>query len=331
MVLTTIFRIVSTVVSVIKTIVNSRIFRIILTLHKLTYALWGRYKEAVDEALGAVSDFSKKVGLGIDGVYHFLNVYQATTGLVAGLTGFSALEMRQDVYMKYEKALKRYSNLARWFSDDPMHIFEIMYVEGKDDERNIGEGVIDSIQEWVDTALEKTEETAEAISGILEEIGSLEQSLPKFIRDNIPQSIWDGVAKIDDIIEGRVIPAVNKISTHMTEIDIAINGYSKKLSSLADDLKHPGSTLLGVDDLPEDVRKGELSMIDDVTSREFQELADIEREGLSDTIEEFDKIEEALSVPTPSPEFLEIETPGRRKKLGIVEEPRETWILPGDY
>ena len=109
-----------------------------------------------------------------------------------------------------------------------------------------------------------------------------------------------------------------------------MESISKRGSDLADKLANPGDLLLGVDELPEYVKKYQEGLIDDVTSREFEFWTNQERGEMQGAFDEFDRVDRLATAPTPEPEFLSMEIPIGRTVGEITAEPHETWF-PGGY
>jgi len=171
---------------------------------------------------------------------------------------------------------------------------------------------------------------AESVGYITGELVALEATLPKFIRDNIPRAIWDGIWAADKAIRMDILPTLESIDSQFNEVNAVLAAHRARTESLGRLLKKPGDILLSVDDLPAWAQQNQLDMIDDVTSRQFEEASASERLAMSGDLDEFDRIDQALKAPTPTPPFMSIESPDYVTGPDIVKEPHETWFV-GDY
>jgi len=190
-------------------------------------------------------------------------------------------------------------------------------------------GWFDHVSTIIQSGLDIGNMALEGAQNAIAELSAIQVGMPAFVAKNIPQSIWDGLAKADLYISDNILPALTSIKNRMMEIDNMFSVYSDKISSLTDKIAHPGDMLLGVDSLPDYMRINQEKSIDEVANRQYLEAVNAGAALIKSEIDDFDLIQEALIAPTQEPSFLDIESPERAALTGIVVEPRETWFING--
>jgi len=172
-------------------------------------------------------------------------------------------------------------------------------------------------------------EAISGLKGVADELSAIQNNMPEVIRANIPASIWASLDNFSDIVSTQILPRIQKVESMLTIYDNVFAANSKKLGELADRLAHPGTNLLGIDDLPDYARASEQWAIDEVASRLFGAGSDLERSDIQSALDRFEIIDAAARSPLPTLAFMDIETPGRGALYGIVVEPQETWFIGG--
>ena len=112
-------------------------------------------------------------------------------------------------------------------------------------------------------------------------------------------------------------------------MDAILNANIERGHELAQRLARPGDILGGVDALTGSEQSNQLGMIDDVTSREFDFWTNTERAEIQPDLNAFDRIDSALTAPTPQPGFMALNNPDRKRLHGITVDHQETWMIGG--
>lgn len=325
-----IIKAIGVVVKVVTTVVQSKIFKTLFSIHKILSALWPEYRDAVAKGIKSVSDFSGKIGLGADGLQHLINVVSHTTGVIGGVLGWDFDGFRGEYYKQVTKTLGLVSSNAKSISRDPVKFLENNAWNRAYEDRNRVMVKFTAVVDSVTESTEKVAEVAEQVGLITSELDKFAKSLPDFIKENIPKEILNGISNLNDDMNYKVIPNISKLTRQLEQVTNITDKYSKKITSISNKLERPGDVLLSVDDLPSYAKQNQLDAIDDVTSRKFQQEADGENLAIKEDMKQLDPIFEALSAPTPEPEFLGLEDVRPPEISGIEVEPRENWFV-GDY
>lgn len=315
---------------VIKIVID--IINIIQALHvdDLMYKLWPWYAEQIDKIRAFITDVSEALGWGVDGLMHLLNATTGAVGIYGGLTGKSEDWFKMQSFVKMESTLKTLETFTTIGYKDPSTLLAMIFeVEERDTLGWLGNWSGDNLDKIISVTT-MAEKALRDAGDIGNELLAIRVNMPSIIAQNIPASIWSGLESFNNVIYDDILPTVSAINNKLEEANRLIDMYSDQLSNVARKLLKPGDLLLGVDNLIDPVRVLQEQAIDDVASREFQRIADENRAAISGDLDEFDRIDEALSAPTPPPVFMTIEDPKRRAILGIVYEPGETWFLPVD-
>lgn len=192
------------------------------------------------------------------------------------------------------------------------------------------------ISEWSVDTLEKItgvtndlEIFSEQTQGILDEFLDLRDTMPAVVAKHIPQSIWDKLDHVNRIFADAIVPALNKVNNRIKELSNTLDSYADRMQEIAEDLNHPGDVLDSVNSLEGDVLQDQVDKIDQVTSIKQGQEVDAEIYDYAGDLEQFDLVDAAVSAATPSPRFMTLEAPERKKALGITVEAQETWFVGG--
>lgn len=329
LIITTIVTIIGYVWKGIKILVD--IINTIQELHidDLLYEVWPWYREQIDKLHKVISDFSRELGWGVDGVMHLVNAVKGGREVIGGLLGRSPQEVEVEwadrtleVMNKFSAELKHAQmNPGEFMSDvfsrlnkNSVYDTRFWWVEQKG---------------WISGGLEKAEEALKGFGGITDELLQIREDMPAVVAKHIPQRIWDALEDTDNYINDRILPAISEINESLRQLRTIMDFNAGRMEMLAEKLSSPGDLLLGVDYLTDEFRFSQEQKIDEAASRETRRQADALLETMSGDLEEFELIDSAIKAPTKSPEFLTIETPARGAAEGIVMEERETWMIGG--
>jgi len=317
------------ITKIVETLVNIIQLLHLDDIHRILMLLWPEYRAQIAKIKAKISKASEIVGWGTDGLAHLLH---ATLG---GINTLGALMGKPDDWIQGKRAeqtiriLGGISASAKEITINPSIVLSWVFDRYTDELNEEGRTF------WTNTSalIEKGTEIAEsALTGLgdaVTELQEIKNGMPEAVRKNIPIEIWNALEKAEKIIFVELLPSLYKVNKTIESINAQLVKDRNKLSGLANSLLHPGDILLGVDNLPDYARAAQEALIDEVTSRRFLEAAEGERGALSADLDEFDRIDELMSVETPPPSFLTLETPARAAALGIVTEPAETWFING--
>jgi len=153
--------------------------------------------------------------------------------------------------------------------------------------------------------------------------------LPAFIRNHIPASIWDGIARADSLIDNTILPKLTNIKDTIEAHNLAVGELRAHAASLREKLLYPGSILSGVDLLTDDERKRQELKIDDVASRKYNEDTDKYAEDDAEITAEIIATEKLFETEIPPLPFMSIEDIKPGVNPEIIKEPFETWFVGG--
>ena len=322
----TIFKIVTWVARIVSVI---RIVSTIWSINQIILSLWPQYKRWWDTTMAKISEMSAGLGWGVDGILHLVNAVNIGFSLSGRLAGKDWDLLKVEAMERGIKVGTKVANVFNKMAEDPSRymddIFSIEQYSTSNEFRHGLWGITNTITNITD----KAETAFRGLTQISGELQAIQTGMPEVIRRNIPGVIWSSLAKYDRYIDLYIFPTLTKLTTALNTLDNLLNIHGDKLSEVAGKLSHPGDLLLTVDDLPDYARNTQLGAIDDVTSREFELWTDSERAELQGDLNEFDRIDQLLTAPTPQPGFLGMEIP-RGKTVGeITAEPQETWFVGG--
>lgn len=288
------------------------------------------FQEAWYKIMGKISEFSGMLGWGVDGVHHLINIASMGTNTWGMVTGRDMPAVTIERYNHINRALESFNSNLKGWQTDPGRMIESLFSIESSMGFSQGSDFINNIVNKLSGATEKVGEIATGFGQMTSELLAIRNDMPGFIAKNIPQALWDSVERVDTAVNDRILPALQNVTDKLEELDAAFEAQRKRAQELADRIAHPGDLLAEIDSLPDYVRKDQEIKIGDIASRKLGSDNAAAWESERVDLRQFDKIYAALTAPVPAPEFMELEVPGRGAVTGIIEEPRETWIV-GDY
>ena len=299
-------------------------------IHQIVATLWPEYRASWERLMSDVSEISGYIGWGVDGIGHLVNAVSGGINVLGGVMGKDWNLMRFEMMEKGNELVIQMSRMLAGLKDDPGRIlnqlFENRTLLVADDTAKWWQGV----SQIITTTSTKASQALNSTLGVLSELSAIQDDMPEMVRQYIPYSIWQRISQSETYIQNNLMPAVSEINRNLQFVDAIMKSLSDRGSELAERLANPGEILLTVDDLPEYAKQAQLSMIDDVTSREFELWTDSERTEIQSDLNDFDRIDRLLKAPTPEPGFLSLEVLPGKTIRGITAEYKETWF-PGGY
>lgn len=300
-----------------------------LGVHDLLYRVWDDYAEVIDTINKKISEASEVLGWGVDGISHLVN---ATRG---GLNIASKFGNHSDEHLEW-KFLERTGSAADWLAtqltyigDDPGNILDIVF-------QQLNKGNADDVHHWLgewEPKVTRVVRTADILfqetGTIIDELEALQDGMPAIVYKHIPRAIWDGLARADTLINETILPTLNKAANTLETLNKTLDAHDGKLSELAQRLTRPGLIFAELDEKPDYVRHYDEAIIDDVSNRQYDRDVDAALADIQTDLDEFDRVTQAMTAPTPEPEFLTIESPGARLGYTLEIEPHETWMVGG--
>jgi hypothetical protein len=278
--------------------------------------------------MNGISEVSRVLGWGVDGVMHLMNAVEVSASLYGTITNKSETWIDLEKWNRKKHLLMSFSyNLDLWEANPGEMLGKMSELWAS---RNYHEGMT-TLKNWVDKLGDfggKVEKVLGDVGSISKELLAIQDGMPAFIARHIPQGIWDGIGKVETTINNRILPALTDITDRLDELDGVLESQRQRAQELADKIAHPGDMLVEIDNLPSYARLDQLTKIDDITSRFLAEANETDYAAMQGDLREFSLIAAALSRSPAPLAFMELDLPGRSP--GIRAEPRESWYV-GDY
>jgi len=300
-----------------------------LKIFDLLAAIWPAFYEARTKFRAWVAQLSAAIGWGVDGLLHLIHATQGFTDMLGGLTGKTYAWMDAKWMEKTGNILNAISVKSAMVTHDPGAILE-MFFQGEmyKNMREVGRFGTE-LSSKVEEGLSKAKFAIEGVQYVVDELSGIQEGMPEVIRASIPQAIWDGLNTFSETINEQILPRIATAERHLDLFDSIFANQSGKLSDIATRLAHPGTNLLGIDQLGDYARQGEEWAIDDVSARLWNDQVNADRDYMQADLNAFAIIDAAATSPLPVIPFMDIESPTRAALHGIVVEPQETWFVGG--
>ena len=300
-----------------------------LKLDDLLAQYWDWFYEAREKFRRWASELSEALGWGVDGLLHIIHATQSFTGVLGGLMGKNYNWMQAEWMLKTGNVLDLVSKTTNQIKENPGEILEILFQNEMGATLKLSSDWGKELFATIDEGLTKAKSALWGLTLVSHELSSIQEDMPQVVRDNIPQGIWDGLERFEEVIESEIMPRVLAAERQLALVGSLMTLQGNKLMSLADKLAHPGTNLLSIDNLPPYMRDPEEWAVDDIASRQFNQWANEDRAAMSADLSAFTLIDQAASSPIPALPFMTIESPARGALMGIVAEPQETWFVGG--
>ncbi|GAH48933.1 unnamed protein product [marine sediment metagenome] len=272
-------------------------------------SVWPRYRDWFNGVLTKVSQFSEGIGWGVDGMGHLINACAGGINIVGGLMGKDWNVMQAEIMERANNLILTMSRSLKQLREDPGRWMNTFFENRTLLSAYSADKWWRPIAETIATATDRANEAAEGVQGVIGELSAIQENMPETVRKHIPLSIWIRLNQADIYIQNTILPAITIINRNLQFMDAIMKTLSQRGSELADKLAHPGDVLLGVDELPEYVKKYQEGLIDDVTSREFAFWTTQERTEMQGDFDEFDRVDRLATAPTPEPAYFTLEIP----------------------
>jgi len=298
-------------------------------LHDWLYDNWGRYREVVDQVSAKLSQYSDALGWGVHGVQAILHISQSGNNILGAALGKDEGMLELEFFDKIGPYMESLDSYIRQGGQNAGLWIEAI--------ANLGQTGIFGDMKWefgkwkrgLDIAIERTLVITDEMTNITGELLGLQEGMPEFIRQHIPQSIWTAIGQADSYLNNKILPGLERLDSTVKVLNDRLEDHNNKLSDLAQRLTRPGLIFAELDGQPDHIREHDEGIIGDVASRELDRQVDETLEGMYGDLQAFDKISEALSAPTPQPSFMNLEGPGAKQFGEITAEPQETWMVGG--
>ncbi len=300
-----------------------------LRIFDLIAWLWPAFQVAREKFRKWVSNLSSALGWGVDGLLHLIHATQGFTDVLGGLMGKSFTWMDARWMEKTGNILNGISVNTAMVTTDPGRVLEMffqgeMYKNMREAGRFGGK-----LSSKIDEGLAKARSAIEGLVDVGEELSAIQEGMPEVIRQNIPQVIWNSLEGFVEVVNLHILPRIAAAERALAIFSSVFNTNSNKISDLVDKLAHPGTNMLGIDELSDIARKYEESAIDDVSARLWNDQVNSDRDYMQADLNAFAIIDAAATSPLPVIPFMDIESPARGALHGIVVEPQETWFVGG--
>ncbi len=302
----------------------------ILEMAKILTYIWPAFRTKYNAILGKISEFSAQIGWGADGLIHLIQAAQGGMEVLRGVLGKSHEWLQIAGAEKGIEAIEWISAMAMDIAANPGNVLDLAF-------RIPRNATADDTSKWwagVSKWIEDTSGTAvlaiQKVNDTIDNLQELENSLPNFIKNHIPQEIWDGINWVDAKIDDTILPALTNINQQFIAINEELQAERDRAQALAEQLLLPGNVLGNVDLLSGADKLNQELKIDDITSRIYEKETDRIYESDREVIEGLESVKALALLDLPELTFLSLETGGRP---GIFYDPAEIadgWFV-GDF
>ena len=288
------------------------------------------FEEAWNNLLNKISDISQKLGWGVDGISHLLNAFNIGADTWGQITGSSDSAVRFEKIERTQKFLDSLSkNLNRW-ENTPGVMFDDLLAKVPSLANRAAWSEMWVMKSNLKKALERTESILTNVSSMTGEFAALQDNMPSFIAQHIPQGIWDGLDRFQNVIDDAILPALTDVRDRIEAVNAVLEAHRERAEALAESLNNPGDLLERIETLSEQARLIQAGKLDKYSGEMLSKTAGDMVAGFAEEDRIFDLIHELMSVPIPEPSFLSLELAPGVSHPEITVEPHESWFV-GDY
>lgn len=288
------------------------------------------FEDAWTNLLNGISDISQKLGWGVDGISHLLNVFDVGADTWGHIMGKSTGAVRIEKIERTQKFLDSLSkNLNKWESN-PGVMFDDLLAKVPATANLQAWSTMWVMKSNITKALVRTETFLTNISNVSKEISALQDGMPSFIAQHIPQGIWDGLNRFETVIDDAILPALTDVGDRIDAVNAVLEAHRQKAEALAESLNNPGDLLERIEALSEQARLIQAGKLDKYAGEMLSKTTGDMVAGFAEEDRILDALHELMSVPTPEPSFMGLELASGAAHPEIIVEPHESWFV-GDY
>lgn len=321
---------VSNIIIIIKAIIDILHIVEIIQIAELLRLVWPSFRIKYDEIMGKVAEISASLGFGADGLIHLIQSTQGGIALLGGVLG------KDDTWSEFkiaEQAInvtQRIASFAHVLERNPSHALISIFREQDWHNKRVIKTWWDKTVDWMSKTTEKAENLVINVNDVIDNLQELENKLPQFIRDNIPNELFTGIRWLDEQIDNTILPAITNISYEFGEINNQLQAQRDKAQMLINNILNPGDLLGNIDQLTGDEKTRQELVIDDITSRIYESETDHIYNSDFEVIAGLKSVLNLASLDLPEIEFLRLETTGRPGIIFDEAEKVDGWFV-GDY
>lgn len=302
----------------------------ILEIAAILRIIWPEFRVKYDKILGKISEFSKQIGFGADGLIHLINASQTGLNVLKSITGKSYEWLYIAGADKALRALAFVSSGAYEIASDPASVLNRSFFRPSEETGRLITTKWDETMAWLEDTTDKAKVALQKANDTFNSLLVMAANMPDFISNHIPDFIPDSLNWLNATIDNDILPALTNINKQFTQINAVLQAERDRAEALAAQLMLPGDLLENIDSLPDSEKAEQEIKIDDITSRFYEKQTDEITTSDSAIISELESVRLLYLAAVPIPEFSNVETSGRP---GIIYTPAEKvigWFV-GDF
>ena len=291
----------------IKIIVEFLHIKELLQLTQVLALVWPAFREKRDAILGKVSEFSKQVGWGTDGLILLLQTAGSGLNIMSGIMGKDRNWFELKLLANAIPALQNLSRNASMIDNDPASVLNWAFGYPQRETMAEANDWWSNTMSWLEDTAKDATTAIQKVNDTIDNLLELENNMPAIVRKNIPSWLSDGITWIDTQIDNTILPALTNLTNEFIQINAQLEAERVRAAELAEQLSRPGDLLERVERLQGFEREEQQRKMDEAVSAQFMREADEGEQQNAGIMAKFQAITDALKEVPPALEFLAYE------------------------
>jgi hypothetical protein len=305
-------------------------FTTLLAIHNIAYILSAEYRVMMNKMFRQLRFLSTNLSLGTDTIMLLLENTRSVAASASAIMGrnydlfqISWLKQFHGIFKKMSGRLDLYrhnpgsliTDLDEWIAKPTLDVAAHTQL---------------FIFKTISQLTKGIEETVGLVSDLFNDVEKLVKDLPEFIRVEIKPGFDKLNKQFEDFLYESYDPAIKTLTGVTKALDSHRKKAEKDIDGISERLKYPGDLFITIDDLTDEERLEQETLIAEVVSRRYDKSTDEFSDESKETHEKLSKIRDALDMELPPPPWESGEAVFPLKVAGVKAAFRKTWFV-GDY
>lgn len=317
-------------VSYVSTFLEVIHFKTLMAINNIAYLVSSDYRVMMQGVYNNIAKYSSELNMGTGFV--LLALQNSRTFVLDASTMLGrSYDLGQVSYLKeLESYLGELSSVGKKYKNNPgMLLLDLEErivrpnVETKTEVMRFFYSTLDNISKIADSLVTN-------VDTLRQDIVNIVNDLPDKLKGDWAQDILDADKKLRDFIRDEYSPVLSSINTLVDRHANTLESHANSINAVVQRLAHPGDYIAELRNKGDDVRRRQVSTINDVLWQDTTASVAATASNDNTVANSLASINDALQAEIPSPSWEYVEQQGAIFSPGEQQASSKTWYQ-GDY